>query len=71
MIRFWISSDEKRTVALCDECELYWDDIQAVYDDEYTPSSGAFPALPGEWHAGTREDVMAEGLNHCVRGESE
>ncbi len=71
LLRFWISSDEKRIVALCDECELYWDDILAVYDDEFTPSSGAFPALKGEWRAGTRDDVKENGLDDCVRGESE
>ncbi len=71
LLRFWMSTDEKRIVALCDECELYWDDIQAVYDDEFTPSSGAYPALNGEWRAASREEVKANGLDDCVRGESE
>ena len=71
LLRFWISSNEKRIVALCDECELYWNDILAVYDDEFTPSSGAFPALKGEWRAGTRDDVKENGLDDYVRGESE
>jgi hypothetical protein len=66
-----MSTDKKRIVALCDECELYWDDIQAVYDDEFTPSSGAYPALNGEWRAASREEVKANGLDDCVRGESE
>ena len=71
LLRFWMSAGEKRMVALCDECELYWDDVQAVYDDEFTPSSGAFPALKGEWRAATREDVREGGLDNYVRGESE
>lgn len=71
LLRFWVSDSEKRTVALCDECELFWEDIAAVYDDENAPSSGAFPVLKGEWRAGTRDDVEEAGLEAYVRGESE
>lgn len=71
LLRFWVCPDDKRTVALCDECELYWDDVQAIYEDECSPSSGAFPMLKGDWRAGTRDDVSEAGLDNYVRGESE
>ena len=44
---------------------------KAVYDDEFTPPSGAFPALKGEWRSATRKDLKDGGLDNCVRGESE
>ena len=71
LLRLWRSSAADRIVALCDECELYWDDVAAVYEDADTPSSGAFPVLEGEWRAATREEVEASQLGSYVRGESE
>ena len=71
LLRFWVCPAEKRIVALCDECELYWDDIAAVHKDADAPSSGAYPVLEGEWRAATTEEVEEAGLGSYVRGESE
>ena len=71
LLRLWIRNDGKHPIALCDECELYWEDIQAVFDDEGAPSSGAFPALKGNWRMITRKDLEANQLAAFVRGESE
>ena len=59
-------------VAVCDECELIWDDIGKVRADLRTPSSGAHPTCPacGErqqaWELLTRSELDAEGLGDLV-----
>jgi hypothetical protein len=40
-------------VAICDECELIWSDIEIVYADTHAKSNGAFPVCPicGQTHS--------------------
>ncbi len=71
LLRFYVSEAEDRCVALCDECELYWDDVPAVFADAQAPSSGAYPMLEGTWYPATCEEVEARGLGDCIGGQSE
>ena len=43
-------------VAVCDECELVWDDVAAVHADPALPSDSAFPLCP---RCGSREGNWA------------
>ena len=72
LLRLWVpnSPDDDRSIALCDECELYWEDIAAVIEDDCAPSSGAYPALGGAWHAASAEEIAKRGLQDFVQGES-
>ncbi|MFT4639680.1 MAG: hypothetical protein ACI8T1_003005 [Verrucomicrobiales bacterium] len=71
LLRLWVSETDDRSVALCDECELYWEDMEAVYKDKHAPSSGAYPVLVGKWRAGTMDDVDDRDLGTVIRGASE
>lgn len=53
---------DERSIALCDEFELFWVDIATVVDDECAPSAGAYPALGGAWHAAYSEEIAKRGL---------
>ena len=62
--------------AICDECELLWNDVPAVYADAESASAGAFPACPecgaskSEWDALTPEDARDLELEQYLTGES-
>ena len=71
LLRIWVpDSGEDLSIALCDECELFWEDIAVVAEDDCAPSSGAFPALAGSWHAANREEIAKRGLQDLVQGDS-
>ncbi len=71
LLRFWLCEEHDETIALCDECELYWTDPRAVKSDPNHPSSGAYPALEGNWRAATIDEISDRGLAELIEGDSE
>ena len=75
LARFWMYRDE--VVALCDECELVWGDVEALSKDSTTKAAGSFPTGPdrkgreGDWRRATRRDVDRAGLDGLMAGYSE
>ena len=63
-------------VAMCDECELIWQDLAAVSSDPTSPSDSAFPACPecerakAQWQKLTAEEIQHEHLNVYIAGRS-
>ena len=64
-------------VAICDECELIWDDVTAVHADPSTASDSAFPQCPRcharneFWQPLTRPEIERGNLNHLLREPEE
>jgi hypothetical protein len=64
-------------VAICDECELVWQDIERVSRDPRTPADASFPACPGcgasssTWIRLDTQAIRLAQLESHVRGESE
>ena len=63
-------------VAVCDECELIWDDLRAVHDNPKAPSAGAQPNCPVcdkpqvAWELLTRQETVAAGLGDVLQHDS-
>jgi hypothetical protein len=62
--------------AICDECELVWDDVAAVSADPQTRSAAAFPRCPAcrtkdaTWSRLNKTQIKRAGLNSYLAGES-
>lgn len=73
-LRIWKARD--KPVALCDECELYWEDIRAVFLTPGIAPTGSYPAgpcganSPSDWSQASLEDIDSLGLSKFVVGES-
>ena len=66
----------KSIVAMCDECELIWNDVAAVREHTGLEASSSFPhcATCNEdvrWTRLSLEEVKEAGLKRFVIGESE
>ena len=46
LLRFMRCQRCDEIAAVCDECELVWDDIAEVSEDPAVPSAAAFPSCP-------------------------
>jgi hypothetical protein len=63
-------------VAVCDECELIWTDIEIVFADPHAQSNGAFPECPicgishSNWERLDADSVEEVGLGHYVANMS-
>lgn len=59
-------------VALCDECELIWDDVAAVHADSSLPSDSSYPQCPrcaardGGWHRLSRNEIDRGNLDKLL-----
>ena len=75
LVRFWKYRDE--LVALCDECELVWDDVAKLANDTATEACGSYPAgsdgsgTEEDWKPATRRDVVRAELEDVIAGYSE
>lgn len=62
--------------AVCDECELIWQDVALVNQHPDTPASSAFPACPhcnqktDAWQRLDRVQAQRAGLQDYILGES-
>ena len=76
LLRFLRCKCCQDVVALCDECELMWDDVVAVSEDANLSSGSSYPTCPycGETKAEFQwlslQDVRESGLEGYVGGES-
>lgn len=77
LLRFRRCSSCQRIVALCDECELMWEDVGAVSDDPNLSSDSSFPCCPAcgeeqaEWTSVSMEELDENALSQFSSGESE
>jgi hypothetical protein len=59
-------------VALCDECELIWDDVTAVHADPGLRSDSSYPQCPRcgardeTWHRLTRPEIDRAHLDRLL-----
>ncbi|MEM9478551.1 MAG: hypothetical protein AAGA58_02695 [Verrucomicrobiota bacterium] len=73
-LRLWVAG--RKPVALCDECELFWEDIPGVFADPQIPSSGSFPEgsdgadSPQDWRAAAQDEIDGLELSQFVIGQS-
>lgn len=73
-LRIWKACE--KPVALCDECELYWEDIAAVFLDPQIAPTGSYPDgpcgadSPKDWSQASPEDIHSLGLSRFVISES-
>lgn len=69
LLRFWRRDGD--LVALCDECELGWDDIEAVYAN---PKARADLSHHGQadrhWHPATEAEIEEAGYGGFIAGYS-
>ena len=76
MIRFYRCETCDKIVALCDECELMWEDIPAVSDDPNLSPDSAYPNCPAcgqqeaEFVSVTMLEVEENDLDKFSAGES-
>lgn len=69
LLRLFVCCECGAVVAICDECELIWQDLAAVSRDPASPSDSAFPACPAcdapkaHWQKLTTEDIQREHLH--------
>ena len=70
MLRFWFIGGS--ISALCDECDLYWRDPQAIASDPTIPASGTLDPDSGELdhRAAMKADVEQAGLDDLIAGYS-
>ena len=73
-LRIWFA--KKEAVALCDECELFWENISEVVDNPQTEPQGTYPEGPcgaedvDDWAAASREEIEELGFSKYIIGES-
>ena len=76
LLRFYRCHTCDRIVALCDECELMWENIEQVSRDPELPSDSAYPQCPAcgdgqaTWSIASVEDIEDAGLEKCLAGDS-
>jgi len=70
LLRFWKHKDA--VVALCDECELVWNDIPAVAADPKINATGSFPSEgdQSDWKKATLKEISKAGFNRHIGGRS-
>jgi hypothetical protein len=63
-------------MAVCDECELLWTDLDAVTTDPLAHTAGAFPkcphcgANPAAFEMLTKREIEQENLERYIVGQS-
>ncbi len=63
--------------AVCDECELAWENVQQVSVDSASASSSSYPVCPScgestsEWSKMDMDGIRDAGLSEFVGGTSE
>lgn len=76
VLRFMRCRECKEVSAICDECELTWDDVPAVSEDAKTKSAGSFPSCPScgdteaKWTKLDATDVRRAKLSAYIAGRS-
>ena len=76
LLRFRLCPACYTICAVCDECELIWENIPGVSEDASAPAAGSFPMCPScgsaneVWAEVTPQELAAEGLEQFVRGDS-
>lgn len=76
LLRFHRCTSCDQIVALCDECELMWQDIAALSEDPALPSDTAFPQCPAcgyedaEFAKVTMGEIEEQKLDQFSAGES-
>lgn len=76
LLRFYRCTSCDEIVALCDECELMWQDIEGLSDDPNLSSDTSYPQCPscgemnGEFENVTMLELEDEKLDRFSAGES-
>jgi hypothetical protein len=76
LLRFRRCCSCDKIVALCDECELMWDDVEGLSHDTNLSSDSCFPRCPtcgdqnASWVAVPGEELDESGLSQFSGGES-
>ena len=74
LLRFLCCEECDTIVVVCDECELLWSDIPAVFANRQQPSTGSYPTCPSSGSASTSWQrlkltaVRRAGLGQYVAG---
>ena len=77
MLRFMRCRACDSVCAICDECELTWNDLAEVSEQAKAMSSGSFPACPNcgepkaDWSRLDSQEVSKAQLDGYVAGYSE
>jgi hypothetical protein len=69
LLRFWNRGGE--IIALCDECELFWEDVEAVAADRDTKAAGTYDEdfeVEADFREATAEEIEEAGLTTCIGG---
>lgn len=76
LLRFYRCSNCDDVVALCDECELMWIDIESLAADQNLPADTSYPQCPScgledsEFTKVTAEELEELKLDRFSAGES-
>ncbi len=76
LLRFTRCSECDEIVAICDECELMWEDVEQVSEDANCSSDSTFPRCPAcgatdsTWATPTLDEIEESGLDQFMMGES-
>ena len=76
LIRFYRCQSCDAIVALCDECELMWQDIETLSVDPNLPADTTFPCCPAcgsdstEWTQPTPAEIEEQDLRRFCLGDS-
>ena len=76
LLRFRSCPECEAVCAICDECELVWEDVSEVSDDPTIKASCAFPRCPAcnakdtAWAALTVDDIRDADLEDYIADES-
>lgn len=71
MLRFWCI--DRKLVALCDECELQWDNVRAVAEVPESSATGTFDesVIGTDHHPATHDEIVAAGFDDVIAGYSD
>ena len=76
LLRFMRCGNCGEICAVCDECELVWQDVAAVRSNPKAASSSSFPKCPAckkkvdDWQRLDLSEVEAAGVAEFVAGKS-
>lgn len=77
LLRFRSCPECEAVCAICDECELVWEDVSEVSDDPEIKASCSYPRCPvcnakeKGWPLLSEDDVADAELEDYIGGESE
>lgn len=76
LLRFWQCGQCQQFVAMCDECELVWRDVERLSTGSHIKADSTYPVCPycqapsRHWIRPTESQIEAAQLSKLISGRS-